>query len=80
MPYAMLFSHHEEPMNFKNAVILTRDEGRRLARHITKLGGQVKASIFFEVAPSTLSRNINGHTAPSPALRAKFAESGIVKK
>jgi hypothetical protein len=60
---------------------LTTAETERLEQFINKNGGQLKVSIpFFGVTPATLSRNLNGHTAPSPMLRKGLAKVGIIKK
>lgn len=66
-------------MKQRNAV-LTPAEATRLEQFISNCGGQIKASILFGVALSTLSRNINRHTAPSPMLRDKLIGAGIVKQ
>jgi hypothetical protein len=69
----------EEKMKTKNAVKLTPAEARRLEQFVNDSGGQVRASILLGVAPSTLSRNTNRRTAPSPLLRKNLVEAGIVK-
>ena len=66
-------------MNHRHAVKLVPAEAKRLEQYIEKSGGQPKASLFFGVAISTLSRTVNRHTAPSPLLREKLVEIGIVK-
>ena len=66
-------------MKNKTAVKLTINEAKLLEKFIDKKGGQVPACLLFNVAPSTLSRNVNRHTAPSPMLRDKLVECGIVK-
>ena len=68
----------EENMNKKMVTKLNTAEARRLEQFVNKSGGQVKASIILGVAPATLSRNINRHTAPSALLRTKLAEIGVV--
>lgn len=58
---------------------LTPAEAKRLEQFVTKSGGQVKASIILDVAPETLSRSINRHTAPSTLLRKELVKRKIVK-
>ena len=57
---------------------LTPAEAKRLEQFVNRSGGQVKASLLFGVAPATLSRNVNRRTSPSPMLRQKLVEVGIV--
>lgn len=59
---------------------LTPAEAKRLEQFVNKSGGQIKASLIFGVAPATLSRTANRHTAPSPLLHDKLVENGIVSK
>lgn len=58
--------------------LLTPAEAKRLEQFVDKSGGQVKASIILEVAPETLSRSINRHTAPSTLLRKELIKRKIV--
>lgn len=66
-------------MRKKNVLKLTPAEAERFEQFVHKNGGQIKASAFFGIAPATISRNINRHTGPSPLLRNKLVENGIVK-
>lgn len=66
-------------MNNRHAK-LTSAEAKRLLVYIDDNGGQIEASAFFGVTPSTLSRNINGHTSPSPMLRKQMIKAGIIKQ
>ena len=66
------------PRYKKMCAKLTPAEAKRLEQFVEKSGGQVKASILLEVAPETLSRSINRHTAPSTLLRSKLAELGVL--
>jgi len=67
-------------MSQRHAAKLTPAEAKRLEQYIDNRGGQIKASILFGVAPATLSRNINRHTAPSPMLRDKLIGAGVIKQ
>lgn len=58
---------------------LTPAEAKSLEKFVDAQGGQVKASLMFGVAPATLSRTANRHTAPSPLLRDKLLENGIIQ-
>jgi hypothetical protein len=58
---------------------LTPAEAKALEQFIQKNGGQIAAGAFFGIAPSTLSRTANRHTAPSPLLRKQLVNVGIVK-
>lgn len=62
----------------KKHVKLTREEAQRLGKFIDKNGGQVKTSGLLNATPTTLSRTLNRHTAPSPLLRQQLAQHGIV--
>lgn len=55
-------------------------EAKRLEKFVTEAGGQVKASILFGISPTTLSRTANRHTAPSPMLRDKLIDVGIIAR
>lgn len=65
-------------MTHKRAVKLTPAEARRLEQHVEKCGGQIKAAGLLGVTPATISRNANRHTAPSPMLRDKLVEVGVI--
>lgn len=58
---------------------LTPAEATRLEEYVAANGGAVKCQDILGVAPATISRNINLHTAPSPLLREKLVEKGIIK-
>lgn len=58
---------------------LTKDEAQRLKDYMEKHSGQVAVSVDFKVTPGTLSRTANRRTAPSPMLRDKLVEHGIIK-
>lgn len=62
----------------KMCVKLTRAEAKRLEQFVHERGGQVKTSIILEVAPETLSRTINRHTAPSTLLRSKLVKHKVL--
>lgn len=63
----------------KRAEKLTPAEAKRLEQFVDRSGGQVKASVIFGCTPTTLSRSANRRTGPSPLLRDKLVEKGIVK-
>ena len=58
---------------------LSTAEAKALEQFINRNGGQASAGAFFGIAPSTLSRAVNRHTAPSPLLRKQLENAGIVK-
>lgn len=62
----------------KRSKKLTPAEAQRLEQFVDKNGGQLEARKLFGCTPATLSRTANRHTAPSPLLRDKFVEHGIV--
>lgn len=60
--------------------LLTPAEAKALEDFVEKNGGQIEASrLLGNIAPATLSRTSNRHTAPSPLLRQKLVENGIIK-
>ena len=58
---------------------LTDAEANRLRAWIDKNGGQAKASAIIGASIGTLSRTINGHTAPTPLFRQRLVELGVIK-
>lgn len=66
------------PRYYKMCAKLTPAEAKSLEQFVEKKGGQVKASIVLEVAPETLSRTINRHTAPSALLRSKLVKHKVL--
>lgn len=58
---------------------LTDAEANRLEQYIGENGGQSVVGADLGVAKETLSRNLNRRTAPSPMLRDKLIEKGIIK-
>ena len=65
--------------NNRHTPKLTPAEVKRLEQFINKNGGQIRAGMLFGVTDATLSRNIHGHTAPSPMLYKLYQKAGIVK-
>ena len=59
---------------------LTKQEAARLVKYVDENGGQIRASISLGVAPETLSRSLNLHTAPSQMLTEKLVKAGIIKE
>ncbi|MBS3927824.1 MAG: hypothetical protein KGZ65_04450 [Sphingomonadales bacterium] len=51
----------------------------RLQKYIDAHGGQEKVGVSWGVNSSTLSRILNRHHAPSPLLKQKLVEVGVVK-
>lgn len=59
--------------------LLTKTEAKALEDFVLAQGGQVPASLLLDgVAPSTLSRTINRHTAPSRLLRQAMVRQKII--
>lgn len=58
---------------------LTPAEAQRLEQFVEKNGGQFEAVKFFGCTIGTLSRTTNRRTGPSPMLRDKLVENGIIK-
>ncbi len=66
-------------MTKRTAAKLTPAEAKRLEQYIDKNDGQVKVGGLLSVTVTTLSRTVNRHTAPSPMLREKLVEAGVIK-
>ena len=59
---------------------LTDAEAARLKKYLAAHGGQEPVAVAWRVSSTTLSRTLNRNTAPSPLLRKKLEEIGIIKK
>ena len=59
---------------------MTEQEAARLVKYINENGGQTLVSLEMGVAPATLSRSLNLHTAPSQMLKEKLVKAGIIKE
>ena len=58
---------------------LTKDEAKRLREYIDKNGGQEPVAVGWGISSATLSRSLNGDTAPSSLLRRTLAAVGVLK-
>lgn len=58
---------------------LSPSDIQRLKKFIDANGGQEQVGVSWGVNSSTLSRIINRHHAPSPLLKQKLVEVGVVK-
>lgn len=67
-------------MTHKRVVKLTPAEAKRFEQYVENHGGQIRAAGLLGITPATISRNVNRHTHPSPMLRDKLVQAGVIKQ